>query len=81
MQQTGSQTTNEREEEEERERVDLSGKGSGQCSGYTVQEKKLLAQAHLTLQHTSPRSKHPYVVSDSDTHTHTNAHTKSASER
>lgn len=80
MQQTGSQTTNEREEEEEeRERVDLSG--SGQCSGYTVQEKKLLAQAHLTLQHTSPRSKHPYVVSDSDTHTHTNAHTKSASER
>lgn len=69
VQRTGSQTTNavggaggengeEEEEEEVRAGVDLSGRGSGQCSGHAVQERKVLAQAHLTRQHTSPRSKH-----------------------
>ncbi len=64
-----------------RERVDLSGGGSGQRSGHAVQEEKLLAQAHLTLQHTSPRHKHPHV-SDSDTRTkHPSSRTESASVR
>lgn len=34
---------------------------SGQCWSHTVEEKKLLAQAHLTLQPTAPRCRHPYV--------------------
>lgn len=43
-------------------------RGLGQCLGYKCAgEEKLLAQAGLSLQHTSAAIKHPHV-SDSDAH-------------
>lgn len=63
---TGSNT------EQSRGKLIWPRKRSGQCPGYNRAAGKLLAQARLSLQRTSPASKHPHV-SDSDTHAPTSA--------